>query len=65
MAHKVHTVVLYYDHLLTFGSEIERFWGTPLSLGNILFFLNRYFTFTVSLVLVAIRKKIATDEVMR
>jgi hypothetical protein len=40
-------VILVYDHLLTFDSEVEHFWSTPFTLGNALFFANRYFTLCV------------------
>lgn len=40
----LHTVILYYDHVLTLFEEIELFWRPAelLSLGSILFFTNRY-----------------------
>ncbi|KDQ60376.1 hypothetical protein JAAARDRAFT_32772 [Jaapia argillacea MUCL 33604] len=35
-------VVLYYDFILTFPSEIERFWSGGFSWAALLFFINRY-----------------------
>ena len=34
--------MLYYDFALTFGMEVERFWGRRLTLVSCVFFLNRY-----------------------
>jgi hypothetical protein len=57
--------VLYYDHLLTLPLEILYFWGTPLSMGNVLFFANRYFTFLSNLILVALRDPSVNSSVRR
>ncbi|THU97756.1 hypothetical protein K435DRAFT_965285 [Dendrothele bispora CBS 962.96] len=37
-------VILYWDHIITFPSEVEFVWKHPISKGSILFFLNRYFS---------------------
>ncbi|KAJ7895559.1 hypothetical protein B0H14DRAFT_2680829 [Mycena olivaceomarginata] len=34
--------VLVYEYTLTFRLEVERYWGTRLTAGNALFFINRY-----------------------
>ncbi|KAK7046529.1 hypothetical protein R3P38DRAFT_3346202 [Favolaschia claudopus] len=34
--------VFYYDYLLTFGTEVSRYWGTRLTWASFLFYLNRY-----------------------
>lgn len=44
---------LLYDFLLTFDKEIQLFWRKPLSAASMLFYLNRYLTLTVY-ILVAI-----------
>jgi hypothetical protein len=31
-----------YEYTLTFRLEVERYWGTRLTAGNALFFVNRY-----------------------
>ncbi|KAK6992641.1 hypothetical protein R3P38DRAFT_2802204 [Favolaschia claudopus] len=36
------TAVFYYDYLLTFGTEVSRYWGTRLTWASFLFYLNRY-----------------------
>ncbi|KAH6884370.1 hypothetical protein BKA70DRAFT_1468675 [Coprinopsis sp. MPI-PUGE-AT-0042] len=36
--------MLIFDHMLTFNTEVEKVWKKPPSLGNILFFINRYGT---------------------
>ncbi|KAH9893613.1 hypothetical protein C8Q73DRAFT_697649 [Cubamyces lactineus] len=47
------TSFLLYDFLLTFDKEIQLFWRKPLSAASMLFYLNRYLTLTVY-ILVAI-----------
>jgi hypothetical protein len=37
-----HSLWQVYDHLLTFGQEIELIWPTPWSLGKFLFFTTKY-----------------------
>ncbi|KAF9445267.1 hypothetical protein P691DRAFT_735258 [Macrolepiota fuliginosa MF-IS2] len=37
-------VMLVYDHLLTFGQEVERVWKQRLSAASVLFLVNRYAT---------------------
>ena len=44
---------LLYDYLLTLNMEVKLFWRQPLSAASILFYLNRYLTLTVY-ILVAI-----------
>jgi hypothetical protein len=56
-------VILYYDYVLTFTSEVEHFWGAPLTLGNVLFFINRYFTLFTTLIFLGIRTVSAANEV--
>jgi hypothetical protein len=36
--------ILVYDYALTFRLEVERFWGTRLTWGTILVYVNRYLT---------------------
>jgi len=36
------TVVLLYDHVLTFGEEVEFIWKQNMNIGTFLFLLNRY-----------------------
>ncbi|KAI0326282.1 hypothetical protein GY45DRAFT_1329157 [Cubamyces sp. BRFM 1775] len=47
------TSFLLYDYLLTLNMEVKLFWRQPLSAASILFYLNRYLTLTVY-ILVAI-----------
>ncbi|KAF8516598.1 hypothetical protein JB92DRAFT_2234239 [Gautieria morchelliformis] len=44
-------VILIYDYLLTVKLEIELVWGTPWSIGRILYMLTRYSVFVDSLML--------------
>lgn len=37
--------ILYYDHILTFKSEVAHLWARPKSHSSYWFFLNRYFAF--------------------
>ncbi|PPQ68733.1 hypothetical protein CVT24_007560 [Panaeolus cyanescens] len=37
------SVIIVFDHILTFGDEIELIWQSPWSLGKALFILNRYY----------------------
>lgn len=39
------SVILYYDHLLTFPAEVQRIWTRRLTLSSILFLVNRYVVF--------------------
>ncbi|KAJ8501501.1 hypothetical protein ONZ45_g12129 [Pleurotus djamor] len=39
----VATTILFYDHLLTFGDEIQHIWKKPKTPLSLLFLLNRYF----------------------
>ncbi|KAF7378223.1 hypothetical protein MSAN_00247100 [Mycena sanguinolenta] len=43
--HLVGITVLYWDHLITLGNEVNLIWGRPKSLSAYCFFLNRYFAF--------------------
>ncbi|KAJ7885483.1 hypothetical protein B0H14DRAFT_2255208, partial [Mycena olivaceomarginata] len=36
--------LLFYDYFLVLDWEISRYWGTPFTWPNILFFANRYGT---------------------
>ncbi|KAI0649541.1 hypothetical protein C8Q79DRAFT_519325 [Trametes meyenii] len=45
--------IFYYDYLLTLPTEIRVFWGTPLRLAGVFYFLIRY-GFLVNITLVAI-----------
>ena len=36
---------MFYDYLITFGSEVELFWKGPVSWAKIVYFVNRYLTF--------------------
>ncbi|KAJ7260152.1 hypothetical protein C8J57DRAFT_1338310 [Mycena rebaudengoi] len=36
--------LLFYDYILTFGWEVSRYWGSPLTFPTVLFYLNRYGT---------------------
>ncbi|KAF5336485.1 hypothetical protein D9611_006684 [Ephemerocybe angulata] len=40
-----HEAILYYDHILTFKSEVAHLWARPKSHSSYWFFLNRYFAF--------------------
>ncbi|KAG8794719.1 hypothetical protein FRC12_022234 [Ceratobasidium sp. 428] len=35
-------VVLLYDHLLTFGDEVQLVWSQPTSVVSVIFLVNRY-----------------------
>ncbi|QRV78145.1 hypothetical protein RhiJN_06160 [Ceratobasidium sp. AG-Ba] len=35
-------VILVYDHLLTFGDEVELIWSQPASVVSVIFVVNRY-----------------------
>ena len=45
------TAILYYDFILSFPLEIERFWKRrrPLSGASLVFFMNRYFSIISSI----------------
>jgi hypothetical protein len=47
--------ILYYDHALTFEAERKHFWSFYPSQANILFLLNRYFSFIANIALLAVR----------
>ncbi|PIL26040.1 hypothetical protein GSI_11794 [Ganoderma sinense ZZ0214-1] len=34
--------ILYFDYVITFGTEVERFWATRFSSPSSVFYLNRY-----------------------
>jgi hypothetical protein len=38
------SALLFYDYILTFGWEVSRYWGSPLTFPTVLFYLNRYGT---------------------
>ncbi|KAF8973278.1 hypothetical protein BDZ97DRAFT_673996 [Flammula alnicola] len=42
--HTSNYVMLVYDHMLTFGEEVEKMWSRPFTLPTLLFYLNRYVT---------------------
>lgn len=39
-----HTVLLFYDYILTFDKEVGLFWKKRISGASLLFFCNRYLT---------------------
>ena len=41
---KYHTVLLFYDYILTFDKEVGLFWKKRISGASLLFFCNRYLT---------------------
>ncbi|KAF7761632.1 hypothetical protein Agabi119p4_9624 [Agaricus bisporus var. burnettii] len=45
-------IMLAYDHMITFGQEVEVIWKRPMSFATILFFLNRYANLMQCIVLV-------------
>jgi hypothetical protein len=55
--------VLYYDHILTLDVEVKHFWRLPLTRGNIMFFLNRYFSFFANIALIAYRYSLNSHTV--
>ncbi|KAH8828474.1 hypothetical protein DL96DRAFT_1709758 [Flagelloscypha sp. PMI_526] len=43
-------VILYWDHILTFGDEVRYLWSYPITLGSWLFFINRYTAFIFNVI---------------
>ncbi|KAH6908826.1 hypothetical protein BKA70DRAFT_253570 [Coprinopsis sp. MPI-PUGE-AT-0042] len=43
-AHIASSSVIVYDHMITFGAEVDLIWAAPWSNGKILFILNRYYS---------------------
>ena len=35
-------MILFYDHLLTFGDEVQYIWSAPSTYAKYIFLLNRY-----------------------
>ncbi|CCL98376.1 uncharacterized protein FIBRA_00371 [Fibroporia radiculosa] len=44
------TILVFYDHLLTFGQEVRYVWKSKLSSATIIFYLNRYLILAIALV---------------
>ena len=44
-------MILFYDHLLTFGDEVQYIWSAPSTYAKYIFLLNRY---TVLGILIAV-----------
>ncbi|KAF8893336.1 hypothetical protein BD779DRAFT_1669659 [Infundibulicybe gibba] len=42
--HTSNYVMLLYDHMLTFGDEVEKMWSRPFTFPSLLYYLNRYIT---------------------
>ncbi|TFK44698.1 hypothetical protein BDQ12DRAFT_730726 [Crucibulum laeve] len=42
--HTSNYVMLVYDHMLTFGEEVDKIWSRPFTFPTLLFYLNRYVT---------------------
>ncbi|KAF8200818.1 hypothetical protein BJ912DRAFT_583779 [Pholiota molesta] len=42
--HTSNYVMLVYDHMLTFGEEVDKIWSRQFTLPTLLFYLNRYVT---------------------
>ncbi|KAH9939062.1 uncharacterized protein BXZ73DRAFT_29522, partial [Epithele typhae] len=40
---------IFYEYLITFGQEVELFWGRKINGASVLFFVNRYVVLTVYL----------------
>lgn len=47
--HMLAIAIIFYDHCITLGSEIENIWSRPKRKSSYLFFLNRYFAFLANL----------------
>ncbi|PIL30387.1 hypothetical protein GSI_07572 [Ganoderma sinense ZZ0214-1] len=43
-------VVVLYEYVITFGVEVDLFWGKEITGASIVFFLNRYFVLVYHLV---------------
>jgi hypothetical protein len=57
------TGVLYHDHFLTLDDETLHFWRLPITRGNALFFLNRYFSFFANIGLIVARYSVTSHDV--
>ncbi|KDR75902.1 hypothetical protein GALMADRAFT_248681 [Galerina marginata CBS 339.88] len=62
--HTSNYVLLLYDHMLTFGEEVEKIWSRPFTLPTLLFYINRYVThFQYIVIQVAFHETTWTDSV--
>jgi len=52
--HILGTTLLYWDHFITFGTEVQYIWVQAKSWNNCWFFLNRYFSFLGNIAFLAL-----------
>ncbi|KAH8822977.1 hypothetical protein DL96DRAFT_327697 [Flagelloscypha sp. PMI_526] len=56
-------VMLVFDHMITFGDEVERIWMRPMSGASLLFLINRYLTpIQFAIILVAFNDPAWSEE---
>ncbi|KJA19923.1 hypothetical protein HYPSUDRAFT_43818 [Hypholoma sublateritium FD-334 SS-4] len=64
--HTSNYVMLLYDHMITFGEEVDKIWSRPFTLPTLLFYLNRYVTHLQYIVIqVAFHETTWSDSVCR
>ncbi|KAF6756422.1 hypothetical protein DFP72DRAFT_285596 [Ephemerocybe angulata] len=57
--------ILYYDHILTFKSEVAHLWARPKSHSSYWFFLNRYFAFFTNIAVLTLSFTTLSAQVCR